>query len=747
MAKHRRGVSDPVVKKGGFLGKFVAFLLGFVLGIGAIVGAVAGVVAYVMSNTLHNTASLLDGFAPGFYAMMFGADGQNNGILDEGYANKTVADLLGDSMNAVSTIQNGDGSLQALSDIFPIVGNFAAQLAVELDNYSVPVDYNKLMSTPISGLKDYLMDSVKQAALGDFLKAMGEDGNDNKLMNALSYGEKGVDYTIDSNGEIVMLNGAKKTTINDLMSEDGMDTIMDRLPLDAVMDVDMEDSVMCAIAYGSTERYTTNAAGDVVMKQVVYTYEDKGNGFQLYDDKDNIVDGSCEFDGQATPSKITLANGEVQYLKKDAGVYKAYLNTERNKPALYKKTKIGDLSEDSMSIINNIYLKDALDINADSHKVLISLAYGEENVDYEFVGVGASRTIQPIGNAKPRTIGDLRARGGSLIDEIPLTDITTEDRDNGLIMYLLYGREDVHYKIDKTTDEVVMLQKHIAILETATETNVYNEYGEALPSDSVDTKTKTYTDEDGKVYSYAVGTHEGARTSLKVDDVDIPVYYLFDEGGAVNYSKTTLGDMAGSNNILSNLTSRITVGEVMDKESVENSKFLKHVMDETIDDLPEAINELTLQTVYADEIFKTDEDGNFLDKDGNITTDKDEYVVEHEWWYLLHDEAVCENEHGEGRDKECIQDYKITEMGVLIDNMRTNIEMATLFQLKADGMIDGLDDDTLNSKVRTTISGQDIDMGDLPQGENVKLGDYTVVQMLNYVNAIFDAIDEIEGNA
>ena len=188
----------------------------------------------------------------------------------------------------------------------------------------------------------------------------------------------------------------------------------------------------------------------------------------------------------------------------------------------------------------------------------------------------------------------------------------------------------------------------------------------------------------------------------------------------------------------------------MDKETVENNKFFKHVMDNTIDELPEAINNLTLQTVYAEEIFQTDENGNFLDKNGNITTNKDEYAVEHEWWYLLHDEELCEKNHGVDRDKQCIQDYKITELDVLIDNMRNNIEMATLYQLKADGMIHDLDEDTLNSPVKTSIGGEPVDMGDLPttdaDGNPIKLGNYTVAQMLNYVNAIFKAVDKLEAN-
>ena len=746
MAKKRHGATPPVAKKGGFLGKFVAFLLGFILGIGAIAGAVFGVISYVMSNTLHGTVGLLEGFVPGIYAMMFGSDGQNNGILDEKYANRMVGDLLGDSMTAISNIQGGTGSLKELGDIFPVIGNFTAQLVMELDAYSVPVDHETLMTTPLSGLKDYVMESVKNTALGDLLNGMNAEGEKgNNLMNAISYGEEGVDYTFDASGKVVMLNGAQKATLNDLITEGGMDKILNKIPLDSVITVETDDEVMCAIAYGSSARYGVDKDGKVYMTQVTYTYEDKGDGFKFYDDKDNVVEGKYERITK-TKTRIIFADGETQYVKIDENnLCKAYEDEALSKPILYKKTKIGDLSKDSMAIINNIYLKDALSVDASAHSVLISLAYGKEGVDFKYVGEGDNREIVMIGNAKPRTIGDLRERGGSLIDDIPLTDITTEDRDSGLIMYLLYGREGVHYQINTTTDKVVMLQKHIAISQTKDGVKVYNEYGELLSGYQIDTKAKLYTDANGNAYTYAVGTHASAITSLETEDGEIvPVYYLSNENGAALYTKTTLGDLAGSSNMLSNLTSRITVGEVMDGETVESNKFFKHVLDKTIDELPDAINGLTLQTVYSEEIFQTDDNGNFLDKNGNITTSKDEYVAEHEWWYLLHDKAVCESEHGKGCDKQCVQDYAITEMDVLISNMRANIEMATLFQLKADGMIDGLDDKTLNSSVRTSISGVTLEMGDLPQGEGVKLGDYTVVQMLNYVNAIFEAIDKIE---
>jgi hypothetical protein len=62
-------------------------------------------------------------------------------------------------------------------------------------------------------------------------------------------------------------------------------------------------------------------------------------------------------------------------------------------------------------------------------------------------------------------------------------------------------------------------------------------------------------------------------------------------------------------------------------------------------------------------------------------------------------------------------------------------------------MINGLDDATLKSPVRTSISGVEVDMGDLPTDDGITLGDYTVVQMLNYVNSIFKAVDKLENGA
>ena len=714
----------------GVLGMVLCLLIGFIIGILGTLGGIVGAGFYIYSQPLDKTINLIDKYVPAdIYATVFGDDA-TEGILNEKYAEGKIDLLVGDAVKAIQSLANG-GTLSDLNEVSPKVSSLVDKLLDATDKYSLPFEKDALMSTPLKDIPTYAKDALVGTPLGELLEGLGK-GNDPLLM-AISYGEEGVDYIVNDNGEIVMLGDAKKTTIDDLMSGN-FDALLDKVTLDSVMTVDANDSVMCAIAYGSSARYAI-VDGEIQMQQITYTYEDKGNGYKLYDDKDAVVNATIESISSSL-LKATV-DGKVQYLSlDDENIALAYADEELVNPVLYKKTKLGDLTSDSMSLINNIYLKDALGVDATQHKVLISLAYGEEGVDFKYVVKGSYTAIEMIGTAKPRTIGELRERGGNLINDIPLSDIMGVDPEDALVMYLLYGRENIHYALDINND-VVMLQQQIAILGD----KVYNEYGEKLYGYTLDTDNATYVAPNGKEYKYVAS--EGLTVNTE-DKQTATVYYLTNMAGdPVYFSRTTLGDMAGSDNVITSLTKRIMLKDVISDEAMNSNLFFKHVQNETIETLPDAINSLTLQQVYEKEIYVTDNDGNFLDKFGHVTTDKAQYVVESEWWYLLHDETVCSGEHGSSCNKQCIEDYVITEFSTLIPNMRRNMETATLRQLKADGMINALDDRTLNSTVKTSIKGIPLNMEGLPTDKE-KLGDFTVVEMLNYVNAIFSVIESLE---
>lgn len=667
--------NDKPVKKGGALGKILMMLLGILLGIVITVGSVVGVGYWFTKQPLKKPVEMADKYIEGdLYELVFGKvqeDGtRTEGLLHADYADKKVESLIEDVSDAIEAISDKTGTLEGLCEISPKLEKLVDDLLEKTDEFSIPFDKATIMTTPFKSLTPYIKDTVKEASLGDVISALDEELN--PLMLALCYGEEGVHYEYDEHGEIVMINDAKKTTFNDLIGND-LDNLFNKVPVDAILPIDKTDTVKMSLAYGSSNRY--DASGEkVVMKQVRYTFD----GTKFYDDKDVAISVKNAETLGSNVYKLTLLDDSVQYVKAvSSDSVLVYSDEACTQPILYKKTMIGDLREDSMAIIDNIYLKDALNITAQSHKVLISLAYGEENVDYKIVGTGANATIDPISN--PRSIGQLRLKGGDLIDEIPLADIMDDD-NTSLTRYLLYGKKDVHYSVD-ASGNVSMLQKRVAVLNG----KLYNEYGEELSGYTLNESAKTYKDTDGNEYSYVAN---GTLGTVKTAAGDAQLYYVNDANGAVYYKKTALGDMAGSDTLITNLTDRLTVSEVMDESSITNNKFLKHVKDTVISDLPNAIEKLTIQQVFEEEIF---ENGS----------------VKGEWWYMLHNEADCVAAgHTDPHTCTCVSDYGLKEMNTLIDNMKNNIHLSTLDKLAADGMLT-FGDGMLNSEVFTEIKVSD----------------------------------------
>ncbi|MBQ9113717.1 MAG: hypothetical protein IJY05_02215 [Clostridia bacterium] len=665
---------EKPVKKGGVLGKILMLLLGILLGIALTVGSVVGVGYWFTRQPLKKPVNMADKYIDGdFYGLVFGElqeDGtRTDGLLNAGYADKKVEKLISDISEAIEAISDETGTLEGLCEISPKLEKLVDQLLEKTDEFSIPFDKETIMTTPLTSLTPYIKETVKDAAVGDVITALDEDLS--PLMLALCYGEENVHYSYDENGEVVMINGAKKTTFNDLIGDD-LESLFDKVPVDAILPIDKNDTTMMAIAYGSSNRY--DASGEkTVMKQVRYTFDNN----TFYDDKDAIVPVTNVETLNENVYKLTLSDGSVEYVKAvSENAVLVYSDEACTKEVLYKKTMVGDLKKDSMALIDNIYLKDALTINAQSHKVLISLAFGEENVDYKVVGTGANAKIEPISN--PRTIGQLRLKGGNLINEIPLADIMDDDKTS-LTRYLLYGKKDVHYTVD-ASGNVTMLPKRIAVLNGT----LYNEYGEKLSDYTLNESAKTYQDADGNEYSYV----SGGLGTVKTEAGEAQLYYVSNANGLIYYKKTALGDMAGSDTLITNLTSRLTVSEVMDETSLTNNKFLKHVKDTVISDLPNAIEQLTIQQVFEEEIFETT---------GSTKT------VKGEWWYMLHNEADCVAAgHTDPHTCTCVSDYGLKEMNTLIDNMKNNIHLSTLDKLSADGMLT-FGEGMLNSKIYTEI--------------------------------------------
>lgn len=379
--------------------------------------------------------------------------------------------------------------------------------------------------------------------------------------------------------------------------------------------------------------------------------------------------------------------------------------------------------------IYDSYLYEVLDKSTDitMNATVLSMCYGEQYVDFIQLPDG---TIEMLNGAEPRKIKDLENIGSDLIYDLHLADVMDLDYNDKMMMYLAYGREGVHYTYNYETQEVTMLQERIAIDGAGV---IYNEYAEVVGGTIDGT---TYTTQTGESY---IIVDAPALPALKTEGGLATQYYLNNmDGTPYLYPRMTVGDLTRNESLIDKMTSRLTVKEILGEDQIVNDQFLKHLGDETVDSLPEKLKELTIQQVMPEDVFVNDGNGNFFDKNGNITTNEDEYVVKRMWWYLLHDEATCSAEHTDC-DGSCIGQYKLSAMELLVNNMSTNMQAATLNQLDEDEMME-MDPETLNTDIVTNIAGVPIPGMERFEGKS-KLGELTATEILDYTSIYIQAAD------
>lgn len=154
----------------------------------------------------------------------------------------------------------------------------------------------------------------------------------------------------------------------------------------------------------------------------------------------------------------------------------------------------------------------------------------------------------------------------------------------------------------------------------------------------------------------------------------------------------TLGDLNDQDKI-----NTLKLTDILEKTQVENNTILKHLQNSTVASLADDLENLKLQKVFADDVYKTVKteegtiyfvnqkgerlyenpaDGKFYTSDTFEPATESARVLTGTWKYLLTDK--------EGKEG----DYTITDMGTLVSNMTANIQKATLNDLKEDGIID-----------------------------------------------------------
>lgn len=602
-----------VVKKGGWLGKIVALLLGIILGFVGCFGAIAAVVYYFIGvMKIEEGAGYLKG--------VLGDDFDYTDYIAGEYGDKTTLDLILSTTTAAQSVLDGTGTLNTLNDIYPFLYTVVAGaedadpnaafngIVPMLKQYGLELDAALMMDLIVNGtggevlqpdkyLIDYILDNAYDLAIGDLLQIVPFPAS--PIIDALFYGEEGVDYVVNSDGLKEPLEGGTPwLTIEGLLFAEG-DVIGERInaiTLDTVLSVPESNDLMKALAYGASSHYEY-VNGEAVMKQQTYTFD----GTFFYDDNGEKVDGVIT--PLANGIYSITQDGKTLYLKADEnGNYLAYNDINCTRAALYRKTTIGDLNGDTDSLINNIELGSTLKVTPSSNKVLLALAYGTEGEDYDVV----NGEIKMRDGKKKRTIGDLTNGGDELIENIRLADVMETDTGDSIMMYLLYGKKDVHYKL--VDDEPISLQKQIAVLEHNDSKLPYNVYGDTRLDGTTDGATYTV---DGITYYLSpvedTTTTPATQMTVAIKDEDhtdvsgnAALYYVFEDEAKtipVKFEPTSLGELMNDSSIISNLTNRLTLVEVMGETALQGTPMEK-LGQYVIDDVPNQIETLQLKDIF-----------------------------------------------------------------------------------------------------------------------------------------------------
>lgn len=506
-------------------------------------------------------------------------------------------------------------------------------------------------------------------------------------------------------------------------------------PIDETVDkVDkMTGADLYGTLFGGTDENGEYTAGILnekyAEKKIVDLLGDVGDAIDALG-SDN---GSLAVLNDITPKITTAVDGIVETLEE----YGIRLDTETIVNSPFKgENNLGKYIQDSMS---NIAAGDLLSKFSDEplSPLFLTICYGKENVDYT---MDAEGNVTMIGGAQKKTIGELTTMEISvLFDDILLSDLIELESNyqNKILMHLTYGKEGVHYTLTTAggVPEVTMEKMHVYVTKSG-ESVIYSENKTVLTGVSVNTSAQTYTDKKGNVYKYRVA---GSAT---VDGKTCDKLVLCnDQGEELTYSPTAVGDLMGEDSVLNGMVNSLTLGELFDQETINNNVFLKHLKDEPLEKLPDAIENLTVSEIFDEEtingnvFLKHIKNETIMSLPGaieNLTVvsvykneiyEADGVTLKGSWKYLLTDRSTGQID----------TTITVTDMQKMVDNMQANIYDATLFRLKADGVLTDLSDDMLNTPIKTSVAG--VSIGVSFPGKT-KLGDLTIGEMLQYVDAV-----------
>ena len=379
-------------------------------------------------------------------------------------------------------------------------------------------------------------------------------------------------------GDIIDVEGNKilEQLAESKISE--LSTAVNTLEISGLIEIPTDNKILAYLAYGITEINGTKAKLDD--EEVDLTIEGKN------------ITGVTQ-NGEPVPgTKINEVGAKVNELTSTLKIKDIVDISDGGK----LMEKIGDCTISGVGdVVNDLTLSDVMDISSDN-KILAYLAYGiteingkkaklnSEEVDLTIEGgniTGVTQNGEPVPGTKINAVG---TKVNELTSTLKIKDIIDIPADDKLLSKI------GEYEINNVSNVVDVLEiTDVMSVDANSVIMAYLAYG----INQVDVEKKT-------------ANLDGEEVKLTIENGNITAVTKQD-GNPVPGTK--VGKMSER---ITGLMNTLTIGELITVD--DSNTILNAIKDATINTIGDTISSLTLNELYADEIYKV---SSYEDKDGN----------------------------------------------------------------------------------------------------------------------------------
>ena len=413
-----------------------------------------------------------------------------------------------------------------------------------------------------------------------------------RLTSALTIGDV-VTVTEDDGRLMNKLAGYKIDKISDAIDE---------LYLSDAIDVDPEEDIMLYVAFGVTDAYDTGTTDQ--------------SGMPIYKGTYHPLDGSAEKDVTLVLEEVTAEDGTTSYI---------VVGIEDETGAEIEGTTLNGTGDRVGQLTEDMAITAFVDIDPDS-AIMLYIGYGvygaeddgngtitakwknetdvERKVIITYTSEEGVKTITSVefeddGTAVEGTkIADIGARVENLTEDLTIGDVVEIDEDDSRLMHKL-----ADYKIADISTAMDELYLYDAIDVDPDEAIIlYVAFGvtDAYKTDEIVDGMPVYR---GTYHPLGDG-EEAYKVTLVLDKVtaeDGTSSYIVVGMNAASDAEIEVTTLNGVGKRTAQLTEDMTIGSLVDIK--ENDRILSLVADSTIANLSTTIMNISVQDMYADEIY------------------------------------------------------------------------------------------------------------------------------------------------